>query len=294
MDSNEAIKPVTFIEDEIKIDENINSVFLQPYEMGCLSDIVKSKIIDEFKKDEDSIYMDDIRADFIYKELKVRDDIIHSYIIQNATDLFISSYTFIHDKYIPYFKIKNPNIKIDVDDIIYDDRSLIYNVLTGSIKQLDLYNIDSMIDLFLTQYMDRLFTEIQSVYISYITDEIFYIYRLKSCIMKNTYNNIYELVYNKTPDKEISHSMMFQFTLTTVRDIVSSELTRIRYGLICITRTAKQMYLNKYFYIFSICDPEARTKDLLNGSKYYRNLISTNNLLLEEGGNNEETKENSV
>lgn len=249
----EIIKPVLFIDNEIKTNEDLNSTFTLPQRLKFVADNMKSILLDDIKeKNIDSEFYNTWSKEFIEMQGKCFGETITSYILDNSIELLrVNILTFLQIHFDKYIKDKIH---------LYDFVPYIYNLTSVSVyidnchlrcmnitkqSNIDYQDKKKLIFLSLEQIADIMITKMTSIYDYIIINQTINLL-FKSEKLHNMYNDLYKEIYNESASS-YKLDYIYTFLSTIMRSMIEEELKKIRNALSLVMSNASQMYMDSVY-----------------------------------------------
>ena len=233
-----AIKVVSFVNEEIVQNEDLNSIFNLPYKLKTLSDKLKYQLNNEIENNyskED--WFDNWCSTFTNNQVYIDKGIILSYFKENVMDLYRTSLIWFLDNYFSYYYQSDNlfTIPYEVEIRPLGNTQVILSTDTNK------YDI-SVYYILLDQLSDQYITAISAIYNSIIYDRI--IYLINNRRINNLYEDWYQKVYNENPTN-YNADYIYTFCMSLLREQAEDELIKIRKAMTLVVGNTAQLFFSR-------------------------------------------------
>ena len=269
------ISPVTFIGDEIEVNNNVNDLFTLPYKTKIVGDMNRSVAIDQIKKSSKDNSIFDSCYDINNSVYKASVSSIKAYAITNIHDLVMRT-LFNFSSYVDNIVGKNIGgyyiieLSGDTNKILSDCISYLY--IDYGKKSLNYIKVavDAIMDQIFSDLVAKVFDPAVTNFVIYVS-ECGDLTKLFKCIFKDCYDADSTVIPNK--------DVMYTFCTSILRDIMSNIVIEFRKSLSFIAETLINMiyYNPNYYNVENLTDNDYYTYDMYSNNDMLKRYIAINN-----------------
>lgn len=269
------ISPVTFIGDEIEVDNNVNNLFTLPYKTKIIGDMNRSVVIDQIKKSPKDNSISNSCYGMYNSICKASASSIKAYAISNIHDLVMRT-LFNFSSYVDNIVGKNiggyyiMELSNEANKIITDCLNYIYIEYPDESLNFVKVNINALMDQIFSELVAKVFDHAVTNFVIYVS-EYGDLTKLFKCIFKDCYGTD----STGTPNKDV----MYTFCTSILRDIMNNAVIEFRKSLSFIAETLVNMiyYNPNYYNIENLNDNDYYTYDMYSNNDMLKRYIVINN-----------------
>ena len=250
MDTN-PIKAVTFIKDEIRDTNDINSIFALPHEMKLNADYAKAKLLDDMKDYVSTPNRVIEDCDFYANQRFNAYNTVACFYSINALDLYRDSQFRFINTYLPEFAYNLVQFIIQPQGVL----EIVKHVSLSDMNYMDRDDRESvqfvsgdpsdcsfqLAFLRFEQSSDSIIQLFTVTYINFINDIVKFLASSNETLDKS-YNSLYNMVYgNDTSNHTNDFYQRVQFITCILREAAEQELVLIRNGLSMVSSNSTFM-----------------------------------------------------
>lgn len=230
-------KIVSFADDKIIQDKDVNSMLDLSVRLKDLSDVLKDQIIKELTEKYSGSWLIKWLDEYKRRQVYLSEDLISNYINNNINDLFTTSMLWFNNKYFS---------KYIADNRLYFAPAY-YNTFYNAYLNSDVMhktNCDpSILYLILNQDADRHIMTISNAFDTDIQNKI--ITMMNESTIIQFYTDWYKEVHKEDPS-DFDYRFVYTFCISLMREQAEEELIKIRKAMELVLGNAINMYINAY------------------------------------------------
>lgn len=285
------ICPVTFLNDETKLDDNVNGLFTDPYHNFMLNDVLHAKMIDSIKQNYSSNDTDfkDFKQTYIYDRNIYLSTVISSYINMNSRELVKQVLLSYVSDLFGADLIREDKNREDFSSAVFNSSFLTYEMLEFIDKyefvylgSQDLSSTNIQFNFMMNNLrVDEIYSKaVEEILNKYITDY------LNTMIICKILDDFYKMLYFKCFGKEFEGKLPditteYTFCGSIMREVLQSHLPVLYDGFVSIMMVASNMMSNKLDYIDHMDDKSYTSHDSMVNNAYLRDHVEEYSKLLD-------------
>ena len=230
-------KIVSFADDKIIQDEDINSMLDLTVRLKDLSDVLKNQIIKELTEKYSGNWLDRWLNGYKHSQVYASEDFISNYIRSNISDLFTTSILWFNNKYFSKYIKDNRLYFAPVNT--YGNYGVYLNTEIIQKSECD----PSIIYLILNQSADRHIMGIANAFDADIQNKI--ITMMNEGSIMEFFKDWYKEIHNEEPNN-FDYRYIYTFCMSLMREQAEEEIIKIRKAMELVIGNAIDMYTEAY------------------------------------------------
>lgn len=298
MERNNIICPVTFVNNKLNDNPNLNGFFINPYATNIQMDFCHADLLDDIKDFNADNFDSESYLRFATKlkhtETRAAYDSIMAYMVMNISDLVRNILiSFIQNALLPNDKANAAKILDNKSNTIADylsgyftDEFVTFDIereVSGAIAEVNIADYHSIYDtekdyqqiyLLVDSKMSSLYSMlVANIFEKFIVTHVFNALKLGG--LSVLYKILHLKCYGDEPKTHPNAQTEYAFCCGIMREIMDEELVNFRSGLIMISKTVSEMIYNAPMIGHNACNLDYSVKTLVQ-NEVVREMLDFN------------------